>query len=469
MQEKAAAILRKVLPTSVGVPAYLDQVLHKPCGAFAGATATSLLPFPDMASSSFLRLSMVRIPSAASRHNCPTRPDVVYEKLPGLLSSENEQGADDALTLTSIQVIFLLPPPVEGFTEANSAISFVGALARSCSLYSRKRSQPASELVIHASFFSSTRDEFLWTHDSDASFRKQLSVSADAVRQAAALVDQPCNECHTDSMVSRAQQLVQDLSRHQDVKGQVTMHKCCVGEDLDKEGFGGIYGVGKAAERPPALVVLKYTPEGESEETVAWVGKGIVYDTGGLSIKTKTGMPGMKRDMGGSAAILEAFRAVCLLGSKKTVYAVLCLAENAVGSPATRPDDIHILYSGLSVEINNTDAEGRLVVGDGVAYVSKHLNVDVVLDMCTLTGAQGIATGQRHSAIVCNEETMEDCAVRAGRQTGDLCHPMPYSPELFTVEFKSSVADMKNSVKNRNNAQPSCAGHFIGSHLVDYQ
>eukprot|EP00339_Tiarina_fusa_P003018 CAMPEP_0117009800 /NCGR_PEP_ID=MMETSP0472-20121206/8798_1 /TAXON_ID=693140 ORGANISM="Tiarina fusus, Strain LIS" /NCGR_SAMPLE_ID=MMETSP0472 /ASSEMBLY_ACC=CAM_ASM_000603 /LENGTH=304 /DNA_ID=CAMNT_0004712167 /DNA_START=648 /DNA_END=1562 /DNA_ORIENTATION=+ len=269
-------------------------------------------------------------------------------------------------------------------------------------------------------------------------------------------------------MTNRAKDLVTELSNNEDVTGTVSLFKCCIGDDLDAEGFGGIYGVGKAASNPPALVVLKYEPP-NSTEKIAWVGKGIVYDTGGLSIKTKTGMPGMKRDMGGSAAILEAFRAACLIGCDKTIFAVLCLAENAVGRLATRPDDIHTLYSGVTVEINNTDAEGRLVVGDGVAFVSKHLDVDILLDMCTLTGAQGIATGQRHSSIICNSDSIEAKAVLAGKKSGDLCHPLPYCPELFTVEFESKVADMKNSVKNRNNAQPSCAAQFIASHLVDYE
>ena len=110
--------------------------------------------------------------------------------------------------------------------------------------------------------------------------------------------------------------------------------------------------------------MLSHTPE-KATETIAWVGKGIVYDTGGLSMKTKTTMPGMKRDCGGAAAILGAFMASVKAGFAQNLHAVLCLAENSVSERATRPDDIHTLYSGKTVEINNTDAEGRLVVGDG--------------------------------------------------------------------------------------------------------
>merc|ERR1712063_203942 len=457
LKEKASVVLRHFF-TEEEIPPYTDTILSKSCNSYSGSKDQTILPRGK--DGSYTRLSFLRIPSECSRHNCPTRPDVVYDKLPSLLSSENKD------QITSIRVVFLLPNN-SPFTEKESAVSFAGALGRSARIYSRKKPS-SSQVNIECSFFSYANNSFCWANDEK--FLKELKITTESVRQAAGLVDQPCNECNTTFMVNRAKELVEELGADETVTGKVTMEKLCIGEDLEAEGFGGIFGVGKAAANPPALVVLKYEPNIQPPtQTVAWVGKGIVYDTGGLSMKTKTTMPGMKRDMGGSAAILEAFRAAARIGSDKRIYAVLCLAENAVGRLATRPDDIHRLYSGVTVEINNTDAEGRLVVGDGVAYVSKHLNVDVVLDMCTLTGAQGIATGQRHSAIVCNEETMEDCAVRAGRQTGDLCHPMPYSPELFTVEFKSSVADMKNSVKNRNNAQPSCAGHFIGSHLVDYQ
>lgn len=133
------------------------------------------------------------------------------------------------------------------------------------------------------------------------------------------------------------------------------------GEDLKSGGFGGLWGVGKAAAHPPALVVLEYNPTASSETpSVCLVGKGIVYDTGGLSLKTPASMPGMKRDMGGAAAVLGAFRSIAMAGGPTRVAALLCLAENSVSSVAMRPDDILHMYSGKTVEVNNTDAEGRL-------------------------------------------------------------------------------------------------------------
>merc|ERR1711978_100316 len=125
-------------------------------------------------------------------------------------------------------------------------------------------------------------------------------------------------------------------------------------------------------------------------------------------LQTKTGMPGMKRDCGGAAGILGAFYVAVKNGFKDTLHCVLCLAENAVGPLATRPDDIHTLYSGKTVEINNTDAEGRLVVSDGVFYARKDLKANIIVDMCTLTGAQGISTGRYHAAHLTNDGPTED-------------------------------------------------------------
>ncbi|RHY98796.1 hypothetical protein DYB26_012993, partial [Aphanomyces astaci] len=214
------------------------------------------------------------------------------------------------------------------------------------------------------------------------------------------------------------------------------------GEDLNTQRFGGIYGVGKAAANPPALVVLSHYPSSssKSDKSFALVGKGIVYDTEGLT-------------------------AVLAGTSSRPLHVVLCLAKNAVGPLATHPDDIHTLYSGKTVEINNTDAEGRLVLGDGVAYAAKHLNPHAILDMATLTGAQGIATGAKHAAVVSNSAKLEAWVVSSGRASGDFVHAMPYVPEFFRQEFKSKIADMKNIPATRMNAQVSCAGQFISNHL----
>nr|XP_023482580.1 probable aminopeptidase NPEPL1 isoform X2 [Equus caballus] len=282
-----------------------------------------------------------------------------------------------------------------------------------------------------------------------------LANATEGVRLAARIVDTPCNEMNTDTFLEEIKKVGKDVGITPTIIRD---------EELKTRGFGGIYGVGKAAVHPPALAILSHTPDGATQ-TIAWVGKGIVYDTGGLSIKGKTSMPGMKRDCGGAAAILGAFRAAVKQGFKDNLHAVFCLAENSVGPNATRPDDIHLLYSGKTVEINNTDAEGRLVLADGVSYACKDLGADIILDMATLTGAQSIATGKYHAAVLTNSAEWEAACVKAGRKCGDLVHPLVYCPELHFSEFTSAVADMKNSVADRDNSPSSCAGLFIASHI----
>lgn len=282
-----------------------------------------------------------------------------------------------------------------------------------------------------------------------------LQAGMDAVRAACCLVDMPTDRLHTDAFVAEARALA---ARHG------LPIEVIAGPELQARGFGGLWGVGKAATHGPALVCLRWAPAGASA-TVAWVGKGVVYDTGGLSLKDKTGMVGMKGDMGGAAAVLAAFGAAVEAQVDYGIVAVLCLAENAIGPDATRPDDILTLYSGKTVEVNNTDAEGRLVLADGIAWVCEAHKPDVVIDLATLTGAALVATGKVHAAVVTNDEALEDAAVAAGLRAGEPVFPLLYAPELLRREFRSAVADMRNSVKDRNNAQSSCAAQFIANHL----
>lgn len=207
-------------------------------------------------------------------------------------------------------------------------------------------------------------------------------------------LDMPPNILHTDAYADIVRGMVAELQS----LGHNVGIEVIRGEELVARGLNGLYGVGKSATHPSCLVHLSYVPPtlGGGDVTpgksICLVGKGITYDTGGLSLKTKEGMPGMKRDMGGSAGVVCAFRSLVLDGSHLAsatptpIHALLCIAENGIGPNATRPDDIHVMYSGKTVEINNTDAEGRLVLSDGCAFAAKHLNPEIIIDMATLTG-----------------------------------------------------------------------------------
>lgn len=335
------------------------------------------------------------------------------------------------------------------------AMSVALAVTKLFPLYNRKTGAKAP----------STRSvyvDFILDMEEDIDYQELQHVS-DSMRMAQRLVDTPCEELHTDAFVQEALQVVESLNT---TLGQKCVEcKIIAGTQLQEQGFGGLWGVGKGATHLPALVILTYTPKVETSKSLAFVGKGIVFDTGGLSLKSTTNMCGMKHDMGGAAAVLGAFQAVVLEKQPVKVHALLCLAENAIGPLATRNDDILTMYSGKTVEINNTDAEGRLVLADGVAYASKHLSPQVIVDMATLTGAQMVATGLLHAGLLTSSETLEASFVQASKHSGDLVFPLLYAKDLLQSQFDSVVADMKNSVKDRTNVPSSCAGHFIESHL----
>jgi probable aminopeptidase NPEPL1 len=239
------------------------------------------------------------------------------------------------------------------------------------------------------------------------------------------------------------------------------------GDALLENDLNGIHAVGRTALKAPRMLVATYTPPNASKLHVALVGKGITFDTGGLHLKGRGSMETMKSDMGGSAAVAGAFRVLARTGCPHKLSLVMCIAENAIGPGSYKPDDVLIMHSGKTVEINNTDAEGRLLLADGVSYAARVLKADVIIDAATLTGAQLVATGLMHAAVMSNDEALERTAIEAGYATGDLVHPLPFAPEFYKAEFKSPVADMRNSVKDRANAQTSCAGQFIYNHLED--
>ncbi|KAJ3111995.1 putative aminopeptidase npepl1 [Phlyctochytrium bullatum] len=291
----------------------------------------------------------------------------------------------------------------------------------------------------------------------------ELQAVADATRLSASLVDTPPNLLHTDEYLERVKALVKELEPF-GVKLETIR-----GEELKEKGYGLIYAVGQASVHPPVIIHLSHTPS-TATQTLAFVGKGIVFDTGGLSLKPTSAMCTMKTDMAGSAGVLGAFVAAVKTDAAKgklNLHCLLCVAENTLGERSYRNDDVVKGYSGKTVEINNTDAEGRLALADGVSHATKHLNPDYLIDMATLTGAQAFATGRRHAGVLSNSESLERTVLDAGRVTGDLCFPLIYAPEFHGVskQFESDVADMKNSVKERADAGSSSGGLFVQAHM----
>jgi probable aminopeptidase NPEPL1 len=282
-----------------------------------------------------------------------------------------------------------------------------------------------------------------------------VTTTIDCARDSAELVDLPPSELDPAALSSRARALLRTR--------KVELREI-VGDALLERGLRGIHAVGRAATAAPRLLLASWPGRGQGPH-VALVGKGITFDTGGLHIKARGMMETMKADMGGAAALLGAFRTLVAERHPGRLSLLLCLAENAVDARSYKPDDVLRMHSGRTVEINNTDAEGRLLLADGVSWAARELKADVIIDAATLTGAQLIATGLVHAAVVSDDDELERIAVLAGRATGDLVHPLPFAPELYQHEFRSTIADMRNSVADRANAQSSCAAQFVYSHL----
>lgn len=334
-----------------------------------------------------------------------------------------------------------------GILFADPATGVAAEIAKACPRFSTKTSKEAQALkTVRVCFEQAVLDN------------AALTAHMEIVRETARRVDTPANAYATDDVVA-------------DVMADAPKYGLSV-ECIDaspESGLGGLWHVGKAAEKKPVLLIVRYEPD-SAQTHVALVGKGIVYDTGGLCLKPRESMTTMKTDMAGAAAV---YGAICAAASEHLpirVTALLCLAENAIGHAALRPDDIIRMYSGHTVEINNTDAEGRLVLADGVAYASKNLSPDVIIDMATLTGAQLYATGREYAGVLTPSEITEKELISAGAACGEPLFPLLYAPDRLFGQFDSDVADMKNSVKTRLNPQSSCAGHFIEKHLhEDYK
>jgi leucyl aminopeptidase len=233
--------------------------------------------------------------------------------------------------------------------------------------------------------------------------------------------------------------------------------------ELKAGGYGGITAVGQGSTRPPRLVRLEYTHP-EATRTVAFVGKGITFDSGGLSLKPPKSMETMKCDMSGAAATLAATAAIAELGLPVNVIGYMCLAENMPGGAAQRPSDIITIYGGKTVEVLNTDAEGRLVMADALARSGAD-NPDLVVDIATLTGAASVALGRRTAGVMGSSEAVAGQVAAVMREAGEPAWAMPL-PEELRKGLDSPVADLANVSGDRNGGM-LVAGLFLREFVPD--
>mgnify|MGYP006281673589 CR=1 FL=1 len=271
--------------------------------------------------------------------------------------------------------------------------------------------------------------------DSLAKLKKQIKeaeIIADSVNYARDLVNMPPSELTPVKLADFARKLGRENNLAVQVKGE---------KYLEKEGMGAFLAVSKASPYPPQLIHLTHKPE-KAKKKITLVGKGLTYDSGGLSIKPSSGMTSMKADESGASAILGIMQAVARLNLPLEVHGIIGATENVIGKHAYKPDDILKSKGGKTIEVKNTDAEGRLVLVDCLAYAQEK-NPDYIVDIATLTGAAVVALGEYTLGILGNDQKLKESLGKAARESGELSADLPFNRYLRPL-LKSEVADISN-------------------------
>jgi leucyl aminopeptidase len=270
-----------------------------------------------------------------------------------------------------------------------------------------------------------------WNPKGSSKSLDRAKVVADATSLARDLTNTPALDQSPQSLADEARRIA---------KGNSLTVKVLDEKQLEAGGFGGLVGVGRGSRKPPRLVEISYKPAG-AKKHVALVGKGITFDSGGLDIKTQ-GMDWMKTDMAGAAVVLATMQAIAVLKPKVAVTGIICTAENMPGGNALHPGDVIRIRGGKTVEVGNTDAEGRLVMSDGIVY-AKERKADVVVDVATLTGACMVALGAKAFGVFSNNDRLAKDLTTAAERAGEMAWHLPLYKE-YRKDIDSDIADLKN-------------------------
>ena len=265
---------------------------------------------------------------------------------------------------------------------------------------------------------------------------KRGQVVGEAVNFTRDMANEPGAYLTPTNMAERAQEIAKEFNLTIDVLDE---------ERMQKEGMGSLLSVSRGSDEPAKLIILKYTPEkpaNDNGQLLALVGKGITFDSGGISLKPGENMELMKYDMTGGATVLGAMRAIAQLKFPIPVLGVAPCSENLPSGKATKPGDVVRAMTGKTIEVINTDAEGRLVLADAIAYAKK-LGATSIIDMATLTGAVSIALGDVNAAVLGTDQELIDEIIAAGKEVGEKFWQLPLDKE-YSKQIKSDIADIKN-------------------------
>jgi leucyl aminopeptidase len=280
---------------------------------------------------------------------------------------------------------------------------------------------------------------------------ERARVASEACNRARELQALPANVLTPAHLADRAREIA---AAHDALSAEVLGRA-----EIEAKKMGGLAAVARGSAEDPRLIVLRHAPSGAGGETLGLVGKAVTFDTGGISIKPAAKMEEMKMDMSGGAAVLEGIGAIAELGLPIRAVACVPAAENMPGGSATRPGDIITQLNGKTVEVNNTDAEGRLILADALTYAVRELGADRLVDIATLTGGIVVALGSTYAGLISNDDQWAEQVRAAAERTGELAWRLPLHEEYKELT-RGRDADLTNASAKRK-ASPIYAGSFL--------
>ncbi len=395
----------------------LSRILK--AGDFSGRSAETLL-VPDLGPGPAARVLLVGLGPRKSWNRRSYRRAVLTAAQAVLRS-----GAREARLLLTTESV----PEVDAYYRARLAIESFGlARYRVPDLKSSRKPSPAR--LAHVRVVAASKDEL--------SAMKRGVLHGAAIASGSTLTrdlaNLPANVCTPSYLGTVAKRLARE---HRSIRVRVLAEP-----ELKRLGMGSFLSVTRGTHEPARLIVMEYRGGRPGAAPVALVGKGVTFDSGGISLKDPGGMDEMKFDMTGAASVFGTLKALAALGSPINVVGIVPACENMPGGSATKPGDIVTSMSGQTIEVLNTDAEGRLILCDALTY-SRRFKPSVVIDIATLTGACVVALGQHMSAVMSNTQTLADALLASGRRAGDPCWQMPLGEE-YQEQLKSNFADFAN-------------------------
>jgi leucyl aminopeptidase len=342
---------------------------------------------------------------------------------------ERAGGALTARLLISGETKLVVDLGGSDMTGAEAGRLAFGAAARSWryDLYrtrlGRKQKPTLEELVVVG---AAKGAEAEWT---------RLAALLEGLDLTRGLVTEPANVIYPESFVARARAALEGLGVEFEVLDEKAMAKL---------GMGALLGVAQGSIRPPRLLAMRWNGGKAGARPVAFIGKGITFDTGGISIKPALGMEAMKWDMGGAGAVTGLMKSLAVRKAKVNVVCICALAENMPDGNAQRPGDVVTSMSGQTIEVINTDAEGRLVLADAMTWVQRQFKPEIMVDLATLTGAMIISLGHEYGGMFANDDGLAEALYAAGKASGDRLWRLPMGDEYNKI-MDSQIADMKNS------------------------